>query len=116
MPSPATLKVPGTLGADGVAGARPSGRCSWRNCSRASKPSTVGIDRQPEVRRERADHVRADHVGAAQHRDPDVGAAAGEAADVALDLGDVLGVAGPRAARRGSMSSVNIAGSRLLAP
>ena len=35
----------------------------------------------------------ADHVGAAQHGDPDVGAAAGEAAHVALDLGDVLGVA-----------------------
>ena len=47
--------------------------------------------------------------------DADVGTPAGEPAHVGLDLEGVLGVA--RAGRRlGFMSSVNIAGSRLLAP
>ena len=55
--------------------------------------------------------ARADEVGEPQHRDRDVGAAAGEAAHVALDLDRVLGEAASAAARLGSMSSVNIAGS-----
>ena len=59
-----------------------------------------GGHRQPEVGGHRARHVPPDDVGAAEHRHPDVGAAAGEAAHVALDLGDVLGVAGARGAAR----------------
>ena len=57
-------------------------------------------DGEPEVRRHRADDVRADDVGQPQHRDADVGAAPGEAADVALDLGGVLAEAGPGVAAR----------------
>ena len=57
-------------------------------------------DREPEVRRDRAGHVRADHVGGAQQGDADVGPAAGEPAHVALDLGDVLGVPGAGGAAR----------------
>ena len=53
----------------------------------------------------------ADDVGQPQHRDPDVGTAAAEAADVALDLDRVF--AETRAGQRlGPMSSVNMAGSR----
>ena len=85
----------GDVGRARRAAARRSRSSSCRNCSRGSKPSTRRDHRQPEVRRHRAGHVRPDHVGAAQHGDPDVGAAAGEAADVALDLEGVLGVAGP---------------------
>ena len=50
-------------------------------------------DGQPEVAGDRADDVRADDVGRTDRGDRDVGTAAREAADVALDLVDVLGVA-----------------------
>ena len=59
-------------------------------------PEDGGDHREPEVLGQRGRDGRADGVGGAQHRDRDVGTAAGEAADVALDLQHVLGVAGPR--------------------
>ena len=52
-----------------------------------------GDHREPEVVGQRARDVGPDHVGGPDHRDVDVGAPAGEPADVALDLVDVLGVA-----------------------
>ena len=92
MPSPATLKVPATSVQRGV-----PEHGQQVVLVQELQPRVVAEhgrdDRQPEVRRQRAVDVRADHVGGAEHGDPDVGAAPGEPAHVALDLGDVLGVA-----------------------
>ena len=116
MPSPATLKVPGTSPSDGVP-EHVEQVVLVQELQARVEAEHRRDHRQPEVRRDRAD----DAAGRSRWRarsmvTRDVGAAAGEPADVALDLGDVLGVARARAAARGSMSSVNIAGSRLLAP
>ena len=91
----------GDVGERRRAAARRAGRCSCRNCSRGVEAEHGRDDRQPEVRRERAGHAAGrSRWRARSMRHPDVGAAAGEPADVALDLGDVLGVA--RARRRGA--------------
>ncbi len=74
-----------------------------------------GHDGQPEVRRDRAVDVGADHVGGPDLGHAYVGPAAGEAADVALDLGDVLGVPGlgqpPRLHVLGEHGRVAVAGA-----
>ncbi len=67
---------------------RPSSSCT--NCSRASCPSTIGTTGSAEVRRHRGVDLGADEVREAQGRHRDVGAAAGEAAHVRLDLDRVL--------------------------
>ena len=99
IPSPATLKVPLTSEDDGV--------LEHRHQVGLVQELHAGVeaedgrdDRQPEVGRQRAADVRPDDVGAAQQRDAAVAAAPGEPAHVALDLGDVLGVAGARGAPR----------------
>ena len=69
-------------------------------------------DRQREVAGQRGVDARPDEVGEPQQRDVDVGPAAAEPADVALDLDRVLARSPDRGSVRGSMFSVNSAGSR----
>ena len=115
-PSPATLKVPATSVSDGVPehGEQVAARAG--TAAAASWPSTVGMTGSRKYDVSGLVTCGPITLAARSSVTADVGAAAGEPAHVALDLGDVLGVARSAAARRGSMSSVNIAGSRLLAP
>ena len=97
MPSPATLNVPATSETDGVP-QHGEQVVLVQELQPRVEAEHARQHREPEVAGDRAHDVRADDVGRADRRDVDVGAPAGEAADVALDLVDVLGVSGARAA------------------
>ena len=63
-------------------------------------------DRQREIAGEWGVDVGADEVGEPQQRDVDVGPAAPEPADVALDLDRVLGIAGSRQRSRNGTATI----------
>ena len=75
---------------------------SWHSWMRGSKPSTVGTTGSEKYRVSGVSIVGPMKLVKRSSDSVDVGTAAAEAADVALDLDGVLGVAGLRQ-RRGSM-------------